>query len=130
MKSLIYLISFFLVFCVSCKNIKETGALKETKGITLAGTTWVDKKYSEGIYREAEIKFTDSKNGTMTFRNSTRMPDSQPITYKQDGFDVTIYNKKSQKIFKVKIKSDNVLTLTIIENESHISQFTKVESIK
>lgn len=128
MKKYIYLLSFLLIICFACKNKKEIGILKKTEIISLIGTTWIQKRYSDGIYYESEIHFSDKQNGTMTFRNSTRMPATYPITYKQDGLIATIYNSESEKIFKVKIKSNNVFTLKSVDDTVPVSQYIRVTS--
>lgn len=126
MKSYIYLLPLLLIFCFACKNKKEIGTIKNTKVISLAGTTWIEKGHSDEIYHETEIKFTDDKNGTMTFSNSTRMPASYPISYKQDGLKATIFNDKNQKVFNIKIKSNNVFKLISMDDDTPDSQYIRV----
>lgn len=127
MKKYIYILSFLLILCFACKNKKEIGILKNTKIISLIGTTWIEKGYSDEMYHESEIHFTDKQNGTMTFRTYNGMPATYPITYKQDGLIVTIYNY-SKKIFFIKIKSNNVFTLRSIDDKVPASQYIRIAS--
>lgn len=128
MKKYIYLLSFLLILCFACKNKKELGILKNTKILSLIGTTWIEKGYSDEMYHESEIHFTDNQNGTMTFRTYNGMPATYPITYKQDGLIATIYNSESKKIFFIKIKSNNVLALRSIDDTVPVSQYIRVKS--
>lgn len=128
MKKYIYLLSFLLILCFACKNKKELGILKNTKVLSLIGTTWIEKGYYDEMYHESEIHFTDKQNGTMTFRTYNGMPATYPITYKQDGLNATIYREKSEKIFFIKIKSNNVFTLTSIDDKVPASQYIRIAS--
>nr|DAU78296.1 MAG TPA: hypothetical protein [Caudoviricetes sp.] len=95
MKIYVYQLPLLLIFCFACKNKKETGTIKNTKVIPLAGTTSIEKGHSDEIYHETEITFTDNRNGTMPFNYSTHMSASHSITYKQDGLKATILNVKT-----------------------------------
>ena len=62
----------------------------------------------------------------MTFSNSTHMPASYPISYKQDGLKATIFNDKNQKVYYIKIKSNNVLKLISMYDGTPDSQYIRV----
>lgn len=126
---LLLVIPFICISCGSGKNIKNTNSL------SLAGTEWEYAtkgiRSSNGLVNQ--LKFDDNSTGTISFKNPDAAPTSRAFTYKSDGLKVLIYTGGAwgkSPVFEVTIKSNDVIVLKDVSDETGNRQFVRVNKKK